>query len=265
MDFLRPMHIGDVAHVTAQVIGATAHSIEVNVVVRAESGRTGETTQTNEARAWYVAVAYETPPQRAGRAVAPLKPLPVPPFPHPTAAAAAEADERIRLQREDRQAEGGHEMPLPAGDATLAHALNPAECSLAGLAQAGVVMKLMDHAAGIAAVRHTRRPCVTASLESVNFVRPVANGEIVSLYAKPVFASRKSMEIAVDVYAENPLSGSKVLTNTSRFTFVALGADLRAVEVPAVEPASETELRLYAAAKERYERRKATRAAAGGQ
>jgi len=159
--------------VTARVIGSTAHTIEVEVKVMAENAIISTCRETNTARAWYVAVAMEEPDLRKRGSVAPLRPLPVPPFPYATAAEAVAAEERQRQQQGDRRADSGLERLLPVVDATLAHALNPAECSLAHIAQAGVVMKLMDHAAGIAAVRHTRLPCVTASLEAVNFLRPV--------------------------------------------------------------------------------------------
>jgi len=69
------------------------------------------------------------------------------------------------------------------------------------------------------------------------------------------------MEIAVDVYAENPIANTKELANTSRFTFVALGKDHRAVDVPAVNPQTEEDKDLFAAAERRYMARKAARQA----
>ena len=71
-------------------------------------------------------------------------------------------------------------------------------------------------------MRHARRPCVTVAIDSVSFHSPVHVGELLALTASLTFVGRTSIEVRVQVHAENPISGVITHTNSAYFVFVAL-------------------------------------------
>jgi len=92
----------------------------------------------------------------------------------------------------------------------------------AGQVHGGTVMKLCDEAAGLAAIRHARRPAVTAAVDRVTFLHPVHLGEVLTLKAMVNAAWRTSMEVGVRVEAENPLTGEQRHTSSAYLTMVAI-------------------------------------------
>lgn len=124
----------------------------------------------------------------------------------------------------------------------------------------GRLLHLIDMAAAVAAARHSGRPCVTASFDSVDFLTPVHVGEVCILRAKVTWTGRTSIEVAVDVYAENLLTGTRRHTTTAFTTFVAIDPGTgKPAEVPPVLPESDEEKRLFDEGKLRREQRMARR------
>lgn len=123
----------------------------------------------------------------------------------------------------------------------------------------GRVMHLVDLAAAMAAMRHARRPVVTASVDSLHFLHPVHISELVVLRSSVNRVFRTSMEVGVKVETENLMTGKRLHTCSAYLTFVALGEDKRATAVPPVIPESEEEKRRYREAGERREYRLALR------
>ena len=120
-------------------------------------------------------------------------------------------------------------------------------------------MKLVDNAGGIVATRHCRTNVVTASIDAMDFLFPSQVGDLLHINAVPTFASSRSLEIIVSVEAEKLMTGEKHLCCHARLTFVSLGVDARPQPVPALCPTNEMEARRFAAARERYEKRKLQR------
>jgi acyl-CoA hydrolase len=123
----------------------------------------------------------------------------------------------------------------------------------------GKVMHLVDLAAAMAAIRHARRPCVTASVDSLHFLHPVRIGQLIVLRSSVNRVFRSSMEVGVQVETETLLTGEKLHTCSAYLTFVALSETGKAVEIPPVIPESEEEMRRYRQAGERREYRLAMR------
>ena len=119
----------------------------------------------------------------------------------------------------------------------------------------GVVLAMMDRAAAVAAIRHARNTCVTASIDRVDFREPIHVGDLVVMRASVNYVGRTSMEVGVRVEAEDLLTGDRRHTNSCYLTFVAVDAAGRPVEVPALRPETPEELRRHAAAAERRRRR----------
>jgi acyl-CoA hydrolase len=136
----------------------------------------------------------------------------------------------------------------------------PNDANSLGNVLGGKVMHLVDLAAAIAAIRHARRPAVTASVDSLHFLHPVHVGELIVLRASVNRVFRTSMEVGVKVITEKLLTGERLHTCSAYLTFVALDCDGNAVSVPPVIPETEEECRRFEQAGERRAYRLATRA-----
>ena len=119
----------------------------------------------------------------------------------------------------------------------------------------GVILALMDTTAAVAAIRHARSTCVTASIDRVDFREPIHLGDLVVMKASVNYVGRTSMEVGVRVEAEDMLSGRRRHTNSCYLTFVAVDRNGRPVEVAAIRPESPDEERRFNAAVERRRRR----------
>jgi acyl-CoA hydrolase len=123
----------------------------------------------------------------------------------------------------------------------------------------GKVMHLVDLAAAMAAMRHARRPVVTASVDSLHFLHPVHIGELIVLRSAVNRVFRSSMEVGVKVTTENLMTGAIKHTCSAYLTFVALDSQHHSMAVPSIIPETEDEMRRFREAGERREYRLAMR------
>ena len=105
----------------------------------------------------------------------------------------------------------------------------------------GKLMNWMDIIAAVAAQRHSNRTSVTASVNNVSFNNPIPRGSVVTIEANISRAFNSSMEIFLDVWAEDTLSGEKTKCNEAIYTFVAVSKLGKPVTVPEVVPETELE------------------------
>ena len=131
----------------------------------------------------------------------------------------------------------------------------PNDVNPLGAVLGGKVMHLVDLAAAMAAIRHSRTPCVTASVDSLHFLHPVRIGELMVLRSSVNRVFRTSMEVGVYVTTENMMTGKRLHTCSAYLTFVAVNRDGQPTEVPPVIPENEDEKRRYRQAGERREYR----------
>jgi len=120
----------------------------------------------------------------------------------------------------------------------------------------GKVMAYVDKIACIAAMRHCRKPVVTVSSDSFDFLAPIKTGEAINLEAYVTWTHRTSMEVFVRVESENLLTGEKRMTARAYLTMIALDEEGKPTPVPAVIPETEFEQLQYLKAEDRYELRK---------
>ena len=114
----------------------------------------------------------------------------------------------------------------------MAQLMTPEDANLAGNVHGGVIMKLIDNAAGTVAVRHARSNVVTASIDRLNFFSPVFIGNLLTLRASINYVGKTSMEVGVRVEAEDVLTGQVRHTASAYLTFVALDNNLKPMEIP---------------------------------
>lgn len=140
----------------------------------------------------------------------------------------------------------------------MSQQMNPQDANPAGNVHGGVIMKLLDTAAGVVASRHARANVVTASLDRLNFLHPVLVGDFVTLKASANFVGKTSMEVGVRVETENLITGERHHTSTGYLTFVAIDSQGRPMPLPPLVLETEEEKRRNREAKARRENRLAT-------
>jgi acyl-CoA hydrolase len=124
-----------------------------------------------------------------------------------------------------------------------------------GNVHGGSIMRMVDEAAGIAAMRHARRRVVTASMDDMSFLAPVYIGDLVTVRAMVNDAHRTSMEVGVRVDVENIAREEWRSVASAHLVFVALDADGRPTAVPAVIAVTDEEKRRQQQARVRREQR----------
>ncbi|GCB69431.1 hypothetical protein scyTo_0008382 [Scyliorhinus torazame] len=235
-DFLSPMSIGDVAHVSAEITYTSKHSVEIQVNVMAENILTGAKRLTNRATLWYVALSLENVD----------KVVEVPSIEYESSELQEEGRKRYEAQKLDRIETKlrSEDIILPAinvepytvgySQSSLIHLVGPSDCALHKFVQGGVTMKLMDEVAGIVAARHCKTNIVTASVDAINFHQKIQKGSVITVSGRMTFTSNKSMEIEVFVDVDHVMESPKGKASavTAFFTYVSLDKEGKALPIP---------------------------------
>lgn len=136
----------------------------------------------------------------------------------------------------------------------------PSYANFGGKVHGGVLLSLMDKIAYTCAATHAKAYCVTASVDSVDFVNPVEVGELVTLFASVNYVGKSSMEVGIKVISEDFKQDIVKHTNTSYFTMVAVDEETRKpTSVPGLILQTEQELRRFVMGKLRKQLRSAHR------
>lgn len=145
--------------------------------------------------------------------------------------------------------------PVSASHVTLTQLMEVTDANVAGNVHGGVIMRLADTAAALAAIRHAGGLCVTVSVDELSFLEPVHVGDVVQLRASVNDVGTTSLECGVRVEAEDPITGRSVHAATAYFVFVALDDAGHPRPVPPLEIQTEIERRRQRAASLRREAR----------
>ncbi len=150
--------------------------------------------------------------------------------------------------------------PASISRVEMSHLLLPNEANALGTVHGGIIMRLVDEAGAVAAVRHAKRYCVTAEIDSMSFLAPARVGDLVILKASVNFVGATSIESGVRVETENLLTGRRTHVSSAYLVYVALGDDGKPCHVPALIPETdEDRRRMGEAAIRREHRRRRTR------
>ena len=112
----------------------------------------------------------------------------------------------------------------------------------------GQLLAWMDVIASVSAHRHSKRVVVTASVNNVSFQKPINHASIVTLEAKVSRAFNSSMEVFLDVFVEDAVTGQREKCNEAIYTFVAVDETGTPVEIPGIQPETELEQQRFDAA-----------------
>jgi acyl-CoA hydrolase len=142
----------------------------------------------------------------------------------------------------------------------MARQMMPNDANPWGAVHGGTIMKMVDEAAGSAAIRHSRCRVATAAVDYMSFLHPVQVGDLVTVMASVNDVGRTSMEVGVRVEAEDMLTGKRHHTSSAYVVMVALDEAGNPLPVPPVIPETADQERRMAAAKVRRSQRKALQA-----
>jgi uncharacterized protein (TIGR00369 family) len=153
--------------------------------------------------------------------------------------------------------------PRPVRDSavTLTQMMEVVDANVHGNVHGGVIMRLVDTAAALAAIRHAGGPCVTVSLDEMSFIEPVHIGDVVTIHAMVNDVGTTSLECGVRVDAENPVTGERVHASSAYLVFVAIDEEGRPRPVPPILAETDDEGRRQHEARLRRRARQAHREA----
>jgi acyl-CoA hydrolase len=135
----------------------------------------------------------------------------------------------------------------------------PSDANPAGNVFGGEILKQIDLIAGLVAQRHSKSNTVTASIDRVNFLRPVLVGNALILNARLNYVHRSSMEIEIIVEAEDLMTGIRTMTNNAYVTAVALDDKGKPTDVPPLILETELEKKRFSEGEKRMIQRKMER------
>lgn len=131
--------------------------------------------------------------------------------------------------------------------------VQPTDANNLGTAHGGNVVKWMDDVGALSAMRHSGESCVTARINSLDFERPIPQGETCIVESYVFSVGRTSMRVRLQAYREDPRSGERERTTHSYFVFVAVDENGTPTEVPDLEVETSQDQRLREAALEGQE------------
>jgi uncharacterized protein (TIGR00369 family) len=130
-----------------------------------------------------------------------------------------------------------------ASAVTISQMMEVTDANIAGNVHGGVIMRLVDTAAALAAIRHAHGLCVTVSLDEMSFIEPVHIGDVVTIRAMVNDVGTTSLECGVRVEAEDPVTGERVHASSAYLVFVAIDDDGHPRPVPPLIAESDDERR----------------------
>jgi len=149
--------------------------------------------------------------------------------------------------------------PKPSSESrvTIAQMMLPEHANNAGNVHGGWIMKLVDEVGALACMRHSHHRVVTVAIDQMTFRQPIRIGDLVILNAEVTYTGHTSMEVEVQVAAENPITGESTHTNKAYLVYVALDDNQKPVMVPPLQiETQEQKVRMMAAKKRQQHRLK---------
>lgn len=143
--------------------------------------------------------------------------------------------------------------PVSFSKTTITELMVPSYANFGGKVHGGTILSLMDKAAYVCSSKHAGNYCVTVSVDTVDFLKPVEVGDLVSLHASVNYVGKSSLIIGIKTVAENLKNRTERHTNTSYFTMVAVDENLHPAKVPGLILENKVELMRFIKAKIRKE------------
>src|SRR5882757_2165565 len=136
---------------------------------------------------------------------------------------------------------------------TITELMIPSYSNFGGKIHGGILLSLMDKVAYVCAAKHAGNYCVTASIDTVDFLQPVEVGELVSFLASVNYVGNTSLVVGIRVISENIKTNVIKHTNTSYFTMVAKDENNKSAQIPGLILENRIHVRRFIEAKRRKE------------
>ncbi|MEO6346739.1 MAG: acyl-CoA thioesterase [Aquaticitalea sp.] len=149
---------------------------------------------------------------------------------------------------------------VDASRITISELMQPSHSNFNGKIHGGYILNLMDQIAFACASKHSETYCVTASVDTVDFLKPIEIGELITMKASVNFVGNTSMVIGIRVIAENIRNGSVKHCNSSYFTMVAKDDHGNSIDVPGLILNDEQGLKRFLKTLKRIETKQSRRA-----
>jgi uncharacterized protein (TIGR00369 family) len=143
--------------------------------------------------------------------------------------------------------------PVSFSETVITELMIPSYSNFGGKIHGGILLSLMDKVAYVCAAKHAGNYCVTASIDTVDFLQPVEVGELVSLMASVNYVGKTSLVVGIRVISENIKTNVVKHTNTSYFTMVAKDEQNNPVQIPGLILENKEQVRRFIAARRRKE------------
>ena len=144
-------------------------------------------------------------------------------------------------------------IPKRAADSAteMVQVVLPNDANPLGFILGGTVMHLIDIAGAIACHRHTRTLLVTAAVDGLQFLHPIKVGDLIIMKSRVTAAWSTSLEVEVEVFSEEILTGLRRMTSRAYLTFVSIDTEGRRLPIPGLILETEEERQKAAAADRR--------------
>jgi uncharacterized protein (TIGR00369 family) len=143
--------------------------------------------------------------------------------------------------------------PVRFSETTITELMIPSYSNFGGKIHGGILLSLMDKVAYVCAAKHAGNYCVTASIDTVDFLEPVEVGELVSLLASVNYVGKTSLMVGIKVISENVKTNVVKHTNTSYFTMVAKDDNNKPVQIPGLILENKDQVRRFIESRRRKE------------
>ena len=148
---------------------------------------------------------------------------------------------------------------IKESESVFTHVVRAEDINMHGTLFGGKMMAFMDTTAAISAMRHAGRNCVTVSVSDISFLAPVRTGHILEIRAHVNFTARSSMEVSVEAFREDHMTGDRRIVCDAHFVFVAIDREGNTVPTPSLRIVNEEEQLRFDEGKARYEEGRRTR------
>jgi len=141
--------------------------------------------------------------------------------------------------------------PVSFSETVITELMIPSYSNFGGKIHGGILLSLMDKVAYVCAAKHAGNYCVTASIDTVDFLQPVEVGDLVSLMASVNYVGKTSLVVGIRVISENIRTNTISHTNTSYFTMVAKDENNQPAQVPGLMLENRNQVRRFLEARRR--------------
>ena len=173
---------------------------------------------------------------------------------HPVAAP-GDAESRAASRTEGKTASRAEGKTVDESRVVMARTMQPSDANSFGNVHGGAIMYLVDEAGGAAAIRHSRRRCVTVAMDSMVFKEPVYVGDLLTVRACLTYVGVSSLEVEAQIEAENLRTGEVRQAGKSHLVYVAIDDEGRPTRTPPLIVRTDEERERWQAAEQRRARR----------